>query len=410
MSLIHSSNLKPRIFPIKGDVDDAEIDRAQSIDPVATLNRTKVEEIGNGTIVGYSKETPSIAYRLGTLEYGNIEFWQKIVCNEDKGDVGENAITLDDFKTSYFDICGYLTDDDSTFVGTAVYPDLRVGGFSITIGDPQARIERSFDLVGESAFILQNTAKYYIYGSSTFGSGDSTIDVSARPPVEDPDNTGVYIYRLVRVRSGSSTELTLTTDYSFAGNTITIVSPQSGDVYKYWYFSATAPATQFTANTSDPAVILGDSCSIYLFVPGSASSSDYIYRLQSVTIDVRFTREDKMEIGNKDVVQRGISDTTVTVTLGEFIDTGWTIEEVLGDLADGYGKIDVSKFSDQAQLIVKFFSDNTKDTFKYGIKIDNLSPTEIRLAGVNVNEYAQEGQTLEGEDISISRDTTVLGI
>jgi len=412
MAMSLSSGLKPRIFPIKGDVADAEIDRAQSIDPVATLNREKVEEIGNANIVGYSSTSPTIAYRLGTLEYGSIEFWQKLINDESKGNSGEDAITLDDFKTPYFDICSYITDDDNTFVGTAVYPDLRIGGFSVTIGDPQARIERSFDLIGESAFILQGTAPYYIYGSETLGSaGEDEIDLSARAPVEDPDNTGVYIYRVVRVRSGVSTELTITTDYTYSDATkvLTIVTPVAGDVIKYWYFSATAPATQFTANTADPAVLLGDSCSIYLYIPGSGkpSSTDYIYRLQSVTIDVRFTREDKMEIGNKNVVQRGISDSTVSVTLGEFLDTGWTIEEVLRGEADGYAKLDVSKFTDEATLIVQFFDDNTKANFEYEIKINNLSPTEIRLAGINVNEYCQMGQTLEGEDINISEDATL---
>ena len=415
MSLAHSSKFKPRIFPIKNDVDDAEIDRAQSIDPVATLNREKVEEIGNADIVGYSSTTPSIAYRLTTLEYGSIEFWQKLINNESKGNAGEDAITLDDFKTPYFDICSYITDDDGTFVKTTVFPALRIGGFSITIGDPQARIERSFDLVGEACFDLQATAKYYIYGSHTVGSaGDDEIDLSAKALVEDPDNSGVYIYRVVRVRSSVTTELTVTTDYTYSNATkiLTILSPQAGDVIKYWYFSATAPDAQFTANTSDPAVILGDSCSIYLYIPGSGkpSSTDYIYRLQSVTVDIRFTREDKMEIGNKEVVQRGISDSVVTVTLGEFLDTGLTIEEVLRGQADGYAKIDVSKLTDQASLIVKFFTDNTKANFAYGFRIDNLSPTEIRPGGVNVNEYVQQGQTLEGEDINFSEDTSVIGI
>ena len=51
--MIRFSEYRPRICPILGNVDSAEIDRAQTIDPTATLNRDKVEEIGRDGAVGY---------------------------------------------------------------------------------------------------------------------------------------------------------------------------------------------------------------------------------------------------------------------------------------------------------------------------------------------------------------------
>ena len=119
--MINSSYYQPRIFPIKGDVAPAEIDRAQTIEPTATLNREKIEEIGRDGIVGYIKKSPTIAYRLTQYEYGNIELWQKLANTTTKGASGQSAITLNDFKTPYFDICAYLTDDDGTFTGTIWY-------------------------------------------------------------------------------------------------------------------------------------------------------------------------------------------------------------------------------------------------------------------------------------------------
>ena len=411
--MIHSSDYKPRIFPVLGDVDPAEIDRAQAIDPTVSLNREKIEEIGRDGVVGYLRKSPTIGYRLTQLEYGNIEFWQKLINNEGKGDTSEDPISINDFKTSYFDICAYLTDDDGTFKGTIWYPNLRTAGFSVAIGDPQANIERSFDFVGESAIIWQGDNKYLIFNKHIAGSGgDNEIDLSAKAPAEDPDNSGVYMLRVVRVRSGVSTELVETTDYSYSDGTkkLTIVSISTGDIIKTWYTSATAPDTLFTNNDADPEALVGDSASIYLYIPGGGSpqASDYIYRLQSVTIDVRFDREDQREIGNKDVVQRGISNTTVTVTLGRILES-FTVEEVLRGEATGYGKIDVEKLTDQAVLIVKFFDDNTKSTFKYGIKATGLSATELR-GGAGVNEYVRKDNTLEGEELIITADSTELGI
>ena len=408
-SLIHSSYYRPRIFPLKNDVSDAEIDRVQSIDPTITMNRDKVEEVGRDGVVGYLKKSPTIGYRMVQLEYGNIEFWQKLVNTATKGASGQDAITQNDFKNAYFDICAYLTDDDGTFKGTIYYPSLRTSGFSLNLGSPQDRIERNFDLVGESAIIWQGDNKYFIYHRHEAGSGgDNEIDLSAKAPAVDPDEAGKYMQRVIRVSSGVTTELT-TSDYSYSNSTkiLTINSITAGDVIKVYYTSATAPDTIFSNNDSDVATMLGDSVSIYMYIPGSGkpSSSDYLYKLQSATIDVAFDREDVRELGNKNVVARGIRSTDVTVRVGQILED-FTIQEILRGEASGYGKIDVEKLSDEITLIVQFFSDNTKDTFKYEVKCTNLTPSEIR-GGAAVNDYVRKDNSFIGESISISADSTL---
>lgn len=417
--MIHSSYYRPRIFPINGDGDDAEIDRAQAIDPTTSLNREKVEEIGRDGIVGWLHKSPTVGYRLTQLEYGSLEFWQKLVNTDVLGNNGETEIAISDFKTPYFDICAYLTDDDGTFKGTIWYPALRTAGFSFSVGDPQARMERSFDFVGESAKILKGDNEYLIYHRAQVATGELLtgnafeIDLSGtgeQEPAEDPNEAGKYIERIIRVRAGVSVELVVTTDYTYSDGTkiITILSAQADDVFKVWYTSGTAPDAQFNLNDSDVSALLGDSVSIYLYVPatGKPSSSDYIYRLQSVTLDVRFDREDIREIGNKEVVARGIRNSTVTVTLGRILEE-FTVEEILAGSDSDI--IDVENLSDQISLIVKIFSDNTKDTFLYGFKATGLTPTELR-GGAGINEYVRADNTLEGESLIISADTSKLGI
>ena len=416
--MINASEYKPRIVPVLGDVDSAEIDRAQAIDPTVALNREKVEEIGREEVVGYLKKSPTIGYRLTQLEYGSIELWEKLTNATSKGGVGEDPITLEEFKTPYFDICAYLTDDDGTFRGTYMYPALRVAGFSLAIGDPQARIERSFDFVGESAVIWQGLNKYVIYGKHTCGSGaDNVIDlsVSGTPaPAVDPDNAGIYMLRVVRVTAGGvSTVLTNAIDYVYenVGKTLTITTVTAGDVIKYCYTSADAPVdATFTPNDADPSALLGDCASVYLYIPasGKPSASDYVYRLQSINFDCKFDREDLREIGNKDVVQRGIKNSTVTANLGRIVEQ-FTIEEILRGEVAGYGKIDIEKFTDQVALIVKVFTDNTKSTFAYGFKMTGMSPTDLK-GGATVSEYIKADTTLTGENLVITADETELGI
>ena len=407
--MIHSSFYKPRIFPHDGDGAPAEIDRAQAIDPTVASNREKVEEIGNPVIVGYIKKTPGISYRLTQLEYGSFEFWRKLANKADSVD----TLTLDDFKTPTFDICAYLTDDDTTFKGTIWYPKLRTSGFSVTIGDPDAIVERGFDFVGEKARILQGDNKYLIYKKHTAGSGsDDDIDLTAKAPTEDPDTTDKYMFRVLRFRGTTTTELVETTDWTYTDGTkiLHIVSILTDDIIKVYYTSATAPDVQFIPNTTDPVAILADSVDIYVYIPGSGkpSSSDYMYRVQSATIDVSFDREDVKEVGNREVVSRGIRDKTVSVTLGRLLEE-FTMEEVLRGVAPGYGIIDVEEFSDQVVVIIKVYEDSTKTTFKYGLKATGLTSTELR-GGAGINAYVNKENALEGEALTITSSIGELGI
>lgn len=423
-SMVESSYYRPKIFPYKGNVSPAEIDRAQSIDPGIAANREKIEEIGRDGVVGYTKDVPTIDYRLTQLEYGDIEFFQKIVNTSTLGADGETGIVLNDFKTPAFDIAGYLTDDDSNFKGTKFYPKMRISGFSWNIGDPDAVIERTFDFVGENPITFQGNNQYVIQllDATPSGAGHTIVigagDWTNYPdPVLDPDtpngDNSDYFIRIVRTRSGVNYELVYTTDYTYDAGTTTITIPNSanGDVYKVYYTAATyiSGSEPFSLNDSSDDATLAHSASIYLYVPasGKPSSSDYIYRLQSVNVEVTLDREDYKEIGNKEVVLRGVRDKTVRVTLGEILN-GFTVEEVLAGKAANYGKLDVAEFGSSATLIVKFFSDSTKQTLRYGFKADNLSLTDLADPAA-INAYVRKDTTLEGEDLTITADNTLLG-
>lgn len=411
--MIHSSNWKPKVFPYKGTANPTEIDRLQDMSGSVTINRTKIEEVGRSGIVDWRVGIPSVSLTLRQLEYGSIEFWNQLANKS----LSNTDINLTDFKTSMVDIAGYKTDDDDTFKGTVWYPKFRLSGFGISIGDPDSLIERSFTLVGEDEIQWQGDNKYLIYLTKTCGSGESgdvsiTIgsgDYSNYPaPVEDPDNSGTYILRVLRVRSGTTTELTSGSssgqyEYSSSTQTLTFHGAQVDDVYKVYYTASSyiTGESPFTANDSDLAGISADSCSIYL-----VSASNYIYRLQSVAIDVTLDRFDVKEIGNDEVVARGARDISVTVTLGRILET-LTPEEALRGVSSSYGKIDIRKFSDDISLIVKIYSDADKGTFKIGYKFTDLAPTGLD-AGVPLNDYITRGISLTGESGKITSDESSL--
>jgi len=410
--MIKSNKFKPRVFPIGGSGTDVEINRAQSMTPDITLNREKVNELGRVGAVGFINKPPTIGYSLTQLEYGNIEFYRKITNQEAKGGVGQDAITLQDFSRPYFDIAAYLTDDDGVYKGTLLYPSLRVSGFSVSIGEPTGNIERSFDLVGEAASILQGDNKYYVAKVATPEAGEDVNIALDYTATKDPDND-VYMFRVVRVNSGVVTELIKDINYTETdADNVEIAVVNASDTIKLYYTSSDEeidPEDYFTPTGNEEVVaIAGDSADIFLYVPssGKPSADDKIYRLQSVTLEISLDREDLGELGNSKVVQRGVKSSTVTVSIGRILES-FTVEEVLRGEVEGYGVIDVTKLTDRATLTLKIYKDNTKQTLKYGLRADTLSVASIG-GDASVEEYTNKDNSLEGESLIISADNDVL--
>ncbi len=389
--MIHSSFYRPRIMPFGADIDSAEIDRLQELSATTTLNRTKIEEIGRDGLVSWRTVAPTVNLTMRQLEYGNIEFYRKLAS---KGDT-VTQISFTDFKTPRFDIAGYKTDDSGTFLGTVWYPGQRLSSFTLNIGSPDALIERNFTTVGEDEIILENNNKYLITNRQQISAGtNSTLTISNPTPILDPDISGQFLHRVVRIRSGVATVLTPGTEWSYNGSSTLTINGTStaGDVIRYWYSAGSyiSGVNPFVDNNTDVGGIAADACSIFL------QSSNYVYRLQSVSLEVTMDRFDIEEVGNKDKVAFGTRSITARVTLGRIVEA-YTIEEILrGKAGLSYGKLDIRKMATGFNLIVKTYSDNTKGTFKLGYKVTDLAPVGT-TSSTPTSDYIQRGATLEGE-------------
>lgn len=414
MALIHSqTGYVPKIYPHKNGISAGQIDRAQDLDPTVTLNREKVEELGRDGTVTWVKQVPSTGASLTQLEYGNIKFFRKLAC---KGN-SVKTLTLNDFKDSYFDIAAHLTDDNGNYQETVLYPKHRLSNFSINIGDPESRIERSFDFVGEDAKVLQGSNKYYVRLDKTVASGEAgSVDIvigsggySTYPsPVEDPNNTGKYFIQAFKYDgSTTTTELTEGTDYTYDSGTttITISSAAVGEVYTFYYTASSyiSGSNYWTNNDADSGVLMAHSASLYV------GTSNYLYKLQSATIDADLDRNDLKEIGSKEVQLRGVSNKTVTVTLGRILDAR-TIEEVMSGKAANYGILEPDIFSSNLTFIAAFYDTASKSNFKIGFKATGMTPSEFRPGSASIDNYVDVGNTLECENLTITNDKTTLGI
>lgn len=408
--MINYSNYDPVALQVTGGNAKQQINRVQEMTFSTGLNREKVKELGTDGVVGWRSLTPEVTGTLRQLENGEIDFFQALT------NTTKTTITHNDFKDSAIDILTFQTGDDAVFVGTEHYPNLRTAGLSLNIADPESSLERSFSLEGEDNIVWKGDNKYVIelikeVSSGEAGSLDIVIgsgDYANYPaPVEDPDvesgQDPIYFVRVTRVRGTESTNLEAD-DYTYTSGTQTFnVTAEAGDVYKLIYTASSYIAGEdpFTTvrkvGTDDLASIEADSVEIYL---ADTSSDNKVYRLQSVGVEISFDRSDTSEIGNPEVVQRGVRETNVTVTLGRNVEN-YNLESILRGVADTHGKVDARKFADDIVLIIKIYTDSTKNHFKLGYRFENLTPSTLDDTAT-IDEYLSRGVTLTGENFLIS--------
>jgi len=404
--MIHAKLVQPRIFPHNSARVPEQINRAQDIGGDLTLSQDKLYEIGRDGKLGVKKNTPTLAYPLTQYEYGSMDFWYALANIADPASGGlDESIELEDLTSTMCEISAYLTDDDNTFKGTIWFPKLRVAGFSINIGDPNAIVQRKFNLVGEDFKILP--AKYFAYQTATNSvPGIETIKLS---PVAIEYASGQYVFKVLRVRAGVVTELTEDTTPTYDANSwryatgdVIVQTCLAGDIIKVYYPAATAYTTLWTDNDVDPDALFAEDCAIYMKV----GTSTKIYRLQSVGIDVTLDRTDYKEIGNEEVVQTGVKGKTVTVKLDRY-NEGFSLETIMATDTT-YPYIDPRDFTDTIQLRVEVYKKVLGvSTFAMGYLIKELSPTALGTSQA-IEDYNKMTNSLESDNIKISSDLTEL--
>lgn len=416
----HSGFWMPRIYPYYGDVAPSDMDRFQDLRGAPTLPVDFLYEIGRKKKLGVHKRIPEVSLSGRSFEYGSLTMYKKLANKADPASGVADVVTLEDFSDAFFDIVGYEGSDEDTLNASILFPKCRLNGFGLNIGDPDAIIERTFDMNSDSKITWQYGNLYWVYKRDVVESGDLASGGAAEfiitdddypEPAQDPDTTK-YFYRILKVRGAETTQLEATDwTYNPATKTIVINDCEIGDIIKFYYTAATWTVNQpyhQLNNDADPDALFAYCASIYLV---DGLNSKYVYRLSSISLDGTFDRVDVKEIGNRETVETAIRNQTIrVVTTG--LTSSYTFEEVLrGKSGLDYGKIDIEKFLDTLTLVVEIYKDSDKDlkpdNFAIGYRVEDLSVTSLDK-GVPVNDFITKGATLESDNLTITTDKTKL--
>jgi len=315
---------------------------------------------------------------------------------------------LANFNTALTDIYQPgKTEFGGTVEQTLWLQKLSVDSIGLDIADPEAKIERSFELSGDKYKILRKANKYLIFKEDDAGtgvSGNYVIDVSDPAPVEDPNNSGVYILQLYRIRSGVATELDLTTDYTYNNGTkeITILAATAFDNYRIWYSAGSygSAGDPFVLNDVDDCYLKADSVTV--LIDDGVHAAVELDLLTSLSIAATLNRIDEGVIGSDEKVLRDVETTEVTLSLdGRIKDS--TIEEVLmGEAGQDHGIIDVSLFG-QVNVVVKIYEDTTKSTFKMGYKMTGMDFSD-ESRDFDANAFGTKPVSLAGTNLLITTE------
>jgi len=395
--MLHSKFVHPWGYPENSERVAAQISRLQDLSGDWAGNKEKQHEIGRDGVLGYKKGKATFTYAPKQFEYGSMAFWYLLANKEDPETGDDHFIDLDDVKSKRIAISTFCTNENDDFIGTFWSPRMRLGGFTINIGDPEAIVERSFNLVGEKYAMIRDNFVTYI--TDTVETGEDDKELLLVNPVEY--KTDKYVLQVLRIRSGDVSAIYEGTgedqyEYNSGTKVVTIHDCEIGDFVKVYYVTSDVLDT-WENNEDDPDFLLAEYCEVYMKV--GSGETERTYRLQTVGLDVSFDRTDYREIGNSEVVQTSSKAETVKITLDRFVEN-LTLEAILAS-NPALPLIDPDDFADNIKVLVKIFKDKEHTNFGIGYLATDLSPTAINNAQA-VEDFAKRTTSLEGATLKIS--------
>jgi hypothetical protein len=401
----HASATKPRVYPWNGSTQPIDIDRVQAISGGVNQPQELVYEIGRLDKVCTDLKILEEKCSLTQLEYGEVDFYLALA---NKAALPSGGLQLSDFDDALVDIISVGKDKfGGTMEQTLWLPKLSLNSLAFNIANADARIERTFDLGGDFFKILKNSNKIYMQKIYTVPSGYAAapyaIVISDPAPVLDPNVASKYIQRVLRVRSGVTTELELTTDYTWTNGTTTlsVLLATSGDILKVVYTASSfGTAGDYTSlNDADLCYINADSVKVTL-QSGSGTEIE-LDRLTSLNVTATLNRISEAVIGLSEKLLKNVQTYDVKVALNGRVKDA-TIEEVLmGQAGNNWGIIDPNEFKTDLVLRVYVYEDSTKSTFKLGYKVTGLAFSD-NTQDANANDFWSNGINLSSDNMLIS--------
>lgn len=400
----HASAFKPLSVSMLADVDMANWDRVQSFNATTTQPEEKLYEIGRRNKMVTDKGTLEATLSMTQFEYGELDAFLQIA--------GLSAEPSGGFELSDFDEgrLDFISPGKDVYGGTLEQTlwleNMALNSYEIAI-NADARLERSFEFAGEYAKIARYANKYVIFktNDAPSGTGGSYAIVLNDPaPVVDPNNAGVYILKLYRIRSGVATELDLTTDYTWNNGTttLTILAALTGDQYRIWYTAASYGTSGDPQALNDVDDYYLPSENVTITIDDGTHDPVELTKVTGMTISATLNRTDTPVIGTVEKL-KDTESYEVTVSIDQLVKNYPVEEALMGQAGQSHAIIDYSLF-DEVDVVAKVYAESTKSTFVIGYKVTGASFTDGTPADYSANAFGNNPNTLSSDNLLITAD------
>jgi hypothetical protein len=400
-SIRHARSVSPYLIPNKGNTP-ASIHGLTNTNLASSVDSEDVFVVGKSDRCATDKGIPEATVTLPQLERGEIETYLRLANLDSEP---SNGLTLLDFSSGLVDYVQFERDSfDGEIEQTKWVPKATLTSLTLDIADPEARIERTIELLGDNKHELAYDNKLLIHKAVTAGSGVSgsfVINVSDPIPSTDPNNSGSYILRVDRTRAGE-TETISTWTYDSGTQEITVTDAETDDVYRVYY-----SAQEFGTSDDPTTVDSGNPCflkaSNVTVLIGDENTEVELDLLTSLSITATIERINESVIGSKERVLREISSTPVDVSLSGRVKDSSILLAFMQKLGVQHGITDINKYLDVVSVTVKIYSDDTKSTFLLGYKTTGLAFTDDSQ-DMTANEFGTLDVSASSTNLLITTD------
>ncbi len=399
----HSSAFKPITVAERANIDKDNMDRVQSFNVSCNQPQEKLYELGRLNKMATDKDKLEASVSITQFEYGNLDTYLQFA---GLTAMPSGGIGLDDFDEARTDfISPGKNEYGGTLEQTLWVERLSLDSLGINI-NADSRLERTFELSGNYCKIAREGNKYITFVDNDAPSGTSgnyTIDLSDPAPVENPNKSGEYILKCYRIRSGTATELDLTTDYTFnhSTNELTILSATTSDNFRIWYSGASygSAGDPQALNDADSYYISSDNVTVY--IDDGTHTPVELDKLTSLAITATFNRNNAGAIGTSEDVFNDVESYDVSVALGGFVKDYVIQEALMNQAGQSWGIIDYSNMG-SVTILIKIFETSSKSTFKIGYKITECDLSDDAPGNFTANAFGDATLTVSSDNLTIS--------
>jgi hypothetical protein len=411
---VHGSKIKPKILPNKTVVSPEDLDRVSRVTLGFTRPNEKGYELGRDNELYREWKTTEVSGAIVMNEYGNIKPFA-LFANQDPAVATE--ISLEDIKDEKFDFVTMMKDNAGAgTIVTQYCPGCYINSFTMNVGDPESKLENTWNFVGDKHLTLKGNEKYVIVYEHTLSVGEAAakqfdIATDYPAPTENPDSAGMYLLKAVQIVGSTETELTESTSAPSAANEIQRSASKTIKIYNtlsagnkiVLHYTAATDSTpnQWQAlDNSSANYIKAEFCEVYLY--DGATPVGRIYRLQSASIAGTIERTNYGEIGNSEYIARSADTVNVVITLGDLVSDASLDEYLRNKTADGtYTRIDVEKYLETLDFVIKIYAEKEHTTFLANYLVRNIKVTGGSQEDA-ANAALTSGRTLESDNMIYS--------